>query len=125
MRFEINYPPTKRAKAAWNKRFGLNAYYSGKHWSQRKKDAEELHMICRAAMHRAGIRDNLLDYPVEIKFWWDDCLDVDNHAALGKAFVDAMKGKILHDDNRQWLKKVSHEYWDGGKILVGIRRWSR
>lgn len=125
MIFEIHYPPTKKGKAAWNRRFGLNAYYSGKYWAQRKKDAEELHMIARAAMHRAGIKDEILDYPVEIRFWWDDCLDVDNHSAMGKAFVDAMKGRILHDDNRQWVKKVSHEFWDGGKIRVEIRRWKR
>ena len=32
-----------------NKRFGLNAYYAGKHWSQRKKDAEELHELAHWA----------------------------------------------------------------------------
>ena len=25
--------------AMWNKRFGLNAYYAGKHWAKRKEDA--------------------------------------------------------------------------------------
>lgn len=123
MTFYIDYPPTKKGKAAWNKRFGLNAYYSGKHWSQRKRDAEDLHMICRAAMNRAGIKSEFLEYPVEVRFFWDDDLDVDNHAALGKAFVDAMKGRILHDDNRMWLKKVTHEFWDGGKIRVEVRKW--
>ena len=53
--FEIPYPATKRGKAAWNKRFGLNAYYAGKHWSQRKKDAEELHELAHWAMRKAGI----------------------------------------------------------------------
>ena len=52
MIFEIPYPPTKRGKAAWNKRFGLNAYYAGKHWSQRKRDAEELHSLALWSMKR-------------------------------------------------------------------------
>lgn len=50
MKFTIPYPPTKREKAAWNKRYGLNAYYAGKHWSQRRRDAEELHTLAQWAM---------------------------------------------------------------------------
>ena len=52
MTFEIPYPPTKRGKAAWNRRFGLNAYYAGKPWPARRRDAEELHTIALAAMRR-------------------------------------------------------------------------
>ena len=66
MIFEIPYPPTKRGKAAWNKRFGLNAYYAGKHWSQRKPD-----------------------------------------------------------DNREWVRKVSHEFWENDSIQVEVRPYGR
>lgn len=123
MIFDIAYPGTKKGMAVWNKRFGLNAYYAGKHWSQRKKDAEDLHMICRAAMSRAGIKQKAFEYPVEVRFYWDDGLDVDNHAAMGKAFLDAMKGRLIHDDTRRWVKRVSHEFWSGGRIRVEVRRW--
>lgn len=111
MIFEIPYPPTKRGKAAWNKRFGLNAYYAGKHWSQRKRDAEELHSLALWSMKKAHIRKQFVKGPVEVIFRWNDGLDVDNHAAMGKAFLDAMKGYILPDDNREWVRKVSHEFW--------------
>lgn len=121
MIFEIPYPTTKRGKAAWNKRFGLNAYYAGKHWSQRKRDAEELHSLALWSMKKAHIRKQFVKCPVEVIFRWNDGLDVDNHAAMGKAFVDAMKGYILPDDNRQWLKRVSHEFWDGDCIQVEVR----
>lgn len=121
MIFEIPYPPTKVGKAAWNKRFGLNAYYAGKHWSARKRDAEELHQLALWSMRQAHIRKNLVSGPVEIVFLWDDGLDVDNHAAMGKAFVDAMKGYLLPDDNRQWFRRVIHEFWDGGCIQVEVR----
>jgi len=120
MKFTIPYPPTKAGKSAWNKRFGLNAYYAGKHWQARKKDAAELHTLAFAAMRRAKIRKELIPYPVEIVFRWDDGLDIDNHAVLGKAFVDAMKGYILRDDTRRFLKRVTHEFWDGGCIEVEI-----
>ena len=72
------------------------------------------------AMHKAGIRNRMLDRPVKVRFYWDDGLDCDNHAVLGKAFLDAMKGYILPDDNRKWVKMVSHEFWDGGAIKVEI-----
>lgn len=121
--FEIPYPPTKKGKAAWNKRFGLNAYYSGKHFAQRKKDAEVLHELALLAMFRAGARPGMVSGPVEVRFYWDDGLDVDNHAVLGKAFVDAMKGYLLPDDNRRWFRRVSHEFWDGGCIRVEVEEW--
>ena len=50
--FNIPYPPTKKGKSAFCRRFGLNAYYSGKHWAQRKKDADELHALTLVALKR-------------------------------------------------------------------------
>ena len=118
--FEIPYPVTKRAKAAWNKRFSLNAYYAGKHWAQRKKDAEELHALAHWAMKKAGIPKQLITHPVKVTFFWNDNLDIDNHGAMGKAFVDEMKGYILPDDNREWFRDVEHKFWDGETIRVEI-----
>lgn len=118
--FDIPYPQTKKGKAAFNRRFGLNAYYAGKSWPERKRDAEELHLLALSGMRRAGIGRKLVEHPVGITFYWDDRLDVDNHAVLGKAFVDAMKGYILPDDNGRWFRRVSHELWDGGCIRVEI-----
>lgn len=122
--FEIDYPPTKKGKTAWNKRFGLNAYYAGKHYQQRKRDAQELHALTISAMKRARVRRQMVHGPVEVRFYWDDGLDCDNHAVIGKAVVDSMKGYILPDDNRRWFKKVSHEFWDGGKIRVEVVPWN-
>lgn len=121
IKFTIPYPPTKKGKSVFCKRFGLNAYYAGKHWSARKRDAEELHWMTRSAMRRAGIRERILRNPVEITFRWDDRLDIDNHAVLGKAIVDGMKGYILQDDNRRYVRRVCHEFWDGGEIQVEVR----
>lgn len=118
--FTIQYPPTKKAKSAWNKRFGLNAYYAGKHYYSRKKDAEELHAIAISAMKRARVKREMFHSPVSIMFYWDDGLDCDNHAVIGKAIVDAMKGYIIKDDSRHYVRKVSHEFWDGGEIRVEV-----
>lgn len=118
--FVIPYPPTKAAMTAWNRRYGLNAYYAGKHYQQRKRDAETLHALSWAAMRKARIKKQMVNGPVEIRFYWDDGLDCDNHAVIGKAVVDAMKGWVLPDDNRRWVRKVSHEFWDGGAIRVEV-----
>ena len=120
IRFEIQYPQGKKGKSSWNRRFGLNAYYAGKSWPERKRDAEELHMIARAAMHRAGIRPGVISSPAQVRFYWADGLDIDNHAVLGKAIVDAMKGYLLADDGPKYVRKVSHEYWEGDCIRVEV-----
>lgn len=121
IRFIIPYPPTREGMTAWSRRYSLNAYWAGKHYAERNRDVREIHELTVLSMRRAGIRKGLLDGPVEIWFRWNDGLDADNHAALGKMIVDAMKGYILHNDNRKWVKGVHHEFWDGKEILVEVR----
>ena len=120
IRFTIPYPSTKAGKTAWNRRYGLNAYYAGKHYQQRKRDAQELHAITWAALKKARVKKKMVKRPVEVRFYWDDQLDCDNHAVIGKAVVDALKGWALPDDNPRWVRKVSHEFWDGGSIRVEV-----
>lgn len=120
IRFSIPYPHTKAGKAAWNRRYGLNAYYAGKHYQQRKRDAQELHALTWAALKKARVKKQMVRGPVEVRFYWDDRLDCDNHAVIGKAVVDALKGWVLPDDSPRWVRKVSHEFWNGGEIRVEV-----
>ncbi|MDU7339310.1 MAG: hypothetical protein E7L17_14500 [Clostridium sp.] len=120
MTFTIPYPHSKSGKSAFCKRFGFNAVYAGKHWSKRREDAEYLHGMVKAALLQQGIRHNMFDNPVSITFYWDDRLDIDNHAYMGKLFVDGIKGYLLQDDDRRYLREVHHKFHDGGNILVEI-----
>lgn len=120
IRFTIPYPATRQGLTEWNRRYSLNAYWSGKPYHARNRDARELHQLTGLCMGRAGVPRELLEFPVEVRFRWDDGLDADNHAAMGKMILDAMKGYILRDDRRKWLKGVSHEVWGGGCIRVEI-----
>lgn len=120
IRFTIPYPTTRAGMTAWSKRYSLNAYWSGKTPYARSRDAREIHDLTAVCMRKSGIHRYLLDHPVEVRFLWDDGLDADNHAALGKMILDAMKGYILPDDNRKWVKGVHHEFWDGKEILVEV-----
>lgn len=119
--FKIYYPKSKAEKSQWNKRYGMNAYYSGKPWQVRKKDAEYWHLLTRSAMNKQGVRCRPFEKPVEVSFLWNDKLDIDNHSIMGKMIVDAMKGRLINDDNRRWLKAVYHSFHDEDYILVQVR----
>jgi hypothetical protein len=120
MRFKIPYPPTKAGKAQWAKDYGLNAYYAGKHWSKRKKDAEFWHALVRSELRKQGIKPRPFREAVIISFWWNDRLDIDNHAAMGKMIVDALKGVLLQDDTKKYVKGVGHLFHDEDYILVEV-----
>lgn len=119
--FELPYPPTKKGMAAWNKRFSLNAYWAGKHYRARAKDAQDVHAMTVLALRQARIKKECFKGPVEVVFQWDDRLDIDNHAALGKMIVDALKGYVIKDDSPRWVRRTSHEFWDGRCIRVTVR----
>lgn len=120
VRFKIEYPPGKK-KAAFCKRYGLNAIYAGKHWSKRSEDSEYWHYLVKQTMREHGIPKRMFDKPVEINFWWDDGLDCSNHAYMGKMIEDAMRGYILKDDRRKYVKRISHAFHDCGYIGVEVR----
>lgn len=120
IRFTIPYPSTREGMTAWSKRYSLNAYWSGKHYKARSLDARDIHTLTRLCMGKVKIPRKLLDHPVEIRFYWNDGLDIDNHAALVKMIIDAMKGYILPDDNRKWAKHVSCEFWEKKTIMVEV-----
>lgn len=118
--FTIPYPQTKKGKSNFCKRFGLNAYYAGKAWPVRKRDAEELHKMTTVALHNCRVRRRLFEEPVTVVFTWDDGLDCDNHAVLGKAILDACKGWVIADDNRRHVRSVVHLMQNDGQIGVTI-----
>lgn len=120
-KIRIPYPESKAKQKQWSKDYGMNAYYAGKHWSVRKRDAEYWHWLVRAAMEDQNVRRVPFKKPVIVIFHWNDRLDIDNHAVMGKMIVDAMKGRVIEDDNRRWVKGVCHYFHDEDYILVEVR----
>lgn len=118
--FIIDYPKKKGGMADWNRRYSLNAYYAGKHWKRRKADGDFFHAMTRQALQSAGIRKRIIKGPVAITFQWDDRLDIDNHAVMGKMIVDGLKGVLLEDDGPRFVRRVVHEFWGGGCIRVTL-----
>ena len=122
--FKIDYPPTKAGKTAWNRRYGLNAYYAGKHWAVRKKDAEYWHTITRAAVKECIKKPIILDNPVVIEAYFNDKMDASNHAAILKMVEDSLKGLLIHDDSRRYVKGVSMFFHNEDYIKVILREVS-
>lgn len=120
VRFAIPYPDTKKGRADWNRRFGLNAYYSGKHWAVRKEDADYWHLLVSAEMNRQKVTKTPFDGPVDIRIRFNDKLDIDNHSAMAKMIIDAMKGRVIVDDSRKYVKRLTQEFHDEDYILVEV-----
>lgn len=113
MIFYIEYPPKISD-------YGMNAIYAGKHWTKRKKDAEYWHMLTINALRQQGIHRKLFGKPVEITIFWNDRLDIDNHAYMGKMIVDALKGYLIEDDSRKYFVGIFHKFHNEKRIKVEV-----
>lgn len=119
--FIIPYPKTASGKKQWSKNYGLNKYYAGVHWAVRKRDAEYWHRLARAEMERQKIRKYPFENAVILSFYWNDRLDCSNHAAMAKMIEDAMKGRLIQDDSRRFVKGIEHYFHDEDCIRIVVR----
>lgn len=119
--FIIPYPSTKAGKNAWSRNYGLNAYYAGKHWTQRKKDAEYWHTLVYRAIHDQCVKNTIFDKPVIITGFFCSRLDIDNNAAIMKMCIDGMKGHLIIDDSTRYVKGVEMYQHDKNCICIKVR----
>ena len=120
-KFVIPYPTDKKGKTKWCKDYGLNAYYSGKHWSKRKQDADIWHMLVAYEMTVQKVRRTPFEKPVIISMYFNDGMDCSNHAAMFKMIEDAMKGRIIQDDTRKFVQGCEMYFHDKEFIKVVVR----
>lgn len=120
-RFRVYYPKSKAEAKRWNSEYGLNAYYAGKHWSRRKQDADYWHLLTVSAMNRDNVRRRPFAKPVILTFWFNDRLDCSNHAMYIKMIEDGMKGRIIEDDSKKFVKGIECYFHDEEYILVQAR----
>lgn len=117
-KFYIDYPTTSAGKSAWNKLYGMNAIYAGKHWSKRREDANFWHQMTVLAMRKAHCRKKPFEKPVVITYVWNDRMDLSNHAYMAKMIEDAMKGVIIADDSRKYVRGIEHYFHAANHIKV-------
>lgn len=121
--FDIDYPDNKAGLSQWNKQFSLNAYYAGKHWSVRKKDAEFWHLLVLEAIHKTRQPITMASVPVTITVLFNDGLDCSNHAAMVKMIEDALKDKIIKDDSPKYVKGIYIGFHETHNIHVEVREY--
>ena len=119
--FTIDYPRTAAGKKQWAKEYGFNKYYAGCHWSVRKRDADFWHMLTRTCMDRQGVRKRPFEKPVIIRFYFNDRLDCSNHAVMIKMIEDGMKGRLIQDDSRRYVKGIECYFHEDDTIRVEVR----
>ena len=120
-KFRIPYPKTKAEQKQWTKNYGMNAYYAGKHWSIRKRDADFWHMLVKSCLDGQEIRRTPFKRPVIITFWFNDRLDCSNHGVMIKMIEDGMKGRLIQDDSRKYVKGIECYFHDEDYIKVEVR----
>ncbi|PWL46847.1 MAG: hypothetical protein DBY45_01895 [Clostridiales bacterium] len=117
IRFTIPYPTGKGQKAKFCRDYGLNAIYSGKFWAKRNRDKDYWHWMVLNCLRQQRIKKEIFFKPVSITFYWDDGLDVDNHAYMGKLIVDALKGYLIENDSKKYVKEVVHRFHEGDIVV--------
>lgn len=105
----------------FSKRYGLNAYYSGKHWTVRKNDADYWHCLVISELRKQGIPKQLIQNPVKITFSFNSRMDIDNHAVMEKYIVDSLKGYLLQDDTRKFYIEKTTKFSDKNYIEVEVQ----
>lgn len=121
--FTIPYPADKKMKAQWSKRFGLNAFWAGKCWQQRKKDADAWHRIVWHELTKQGIQKNTFKHPVKIAFWFNDRLDIDNDSVFVKLTIDALKKWVIEDDSKKYVRSIELNCHEADCIRVKLERY--
>ena len=114
--FTILYPRCM----GFSKKYSLNAIYSGKSRWERKRDADFWHSLVHSELVKQGIKKQIFKNPVRIYFFWNDKMDCSNHAYMGKMIEDALKGWLIEDDSRKYVKEITHGFHSGKFIFVRL-----
>lgn len=101
-----------------NSKWGMNSIYAGKHWSERKKQAQEVHLLVRAAIRKQNRSARIFRDPVSVSIWYNSRLDIDNHGYLAKLIIDGMKGVLIEDDDRRYVRALYQGFYGGDRKII-------
>ena len=77
-----------------------------------------IHNLVYYSLLQQKIKKWIFKKPVAITILYNSSLDIDNHGYLAKMIVDALKGYLIQDDNRKYIKKLTQQFWDGKTVRV-------
>lgn len=102
-------------------KLSLNSVYGGMHWGIRKRQSDKIHKLVKTALLSNKIPKKEFEKPIEIVFSWNSKLDLDNHGYLAKLIIDGLKGYLIKDDTKKYIKTIKHKYWEGNGARVSIK----
>lgn len=88
-----------------------NQLYSGKHWTARKKLADEIHELVRVYSLGKRIFHKKVDIHIIARYKGKHRRDSDNLCA--KVFIDGLVGLVIEDDSTQYVRRVTTEIQTG------------
>ena len=100
--------------------WGLNKLYAGVHWAVRKRQAEEIHQLVQTMLRQKHIPRKTFQKPVSVRISYNSRLDIDNHGYLSKLIIDGLKGYLIQDDTRRYIRALHQCFWNGEGIWVEI-----
>lgn len=112
VRFTLNIKPSSA--------YGMNAIYSGRHWAERKKQASAVHMLVRTAIRKQIRNPQMFRVPVSVSIYYNSRLDIDNHGYLAKLIIDGMKGVLIEDDDRRFVRSLHQGFHSEDKNLIFV-----
>ena len=110
----VNFVIALKPSAEW----GMNRVYAGKHWSIRKAQAQQMHLIVKTAIRQQVRGARLFEKPVVVRIRYNSRLDIDNHGYLAKLIIDGMKGLLIEDDDRRFVKRLEQGFHAGARDLI-------
>ena len=116
-RIEFTLPIKVTSKMSFNK------VYAGEHWSKRSKEAETYHNFVKYELMKQKIRKKIWELPVEITFLYNSNLDIDNHAYIDKLIIDGLKGYLIKDDSKKYVRRKIDDYWEGQGVRIIVRTY--
>lgn len=103
--------------------WGMNRVYSGDHWSVRKRQATQVHLMVRSAIWKQCSSVRLFEKPVTIRILYRSRLDIDNHGYVSKLIIDGMKGVLIKDDDKRYVRELIQSFHNGDKNKVIVEVW--
>lgn len=101
----------------------MNAIYAGKHWRKRSADVKYWHTMATKYIDNCAKKHRKFDKPVSITYYWNDRMDLDNHAYMAKLITDSLVGILLEDDTRRYVKSITHSWHDENCIAIVIEEY--
>jgi hypothetical protein len=107
-----------------NAEYGLNKVYAGVHWSKRKAQAEEIHELVYYSMMQQNVPPVLYKKPVSITIYWDTRLDLDNTAYMRKLVIDGLKGYLIKDDDKRYVRELIDRFHNEENTRIEVREFN-